>query len=127
MEPNLNILVLDDSPEDVARIKQILSKEEVPFNCCLADPGPEMEKTLEEFLPDVVLFEHGLPDGEPGEVLDKLQKYRKKVNPVAVFLLVTGTLPEEEAIQVVREGADDYLLKDRLLRLPAAIQAALCR
>src|SRR5690606_27161253 len=51
-------------------------------------------------------------------------EYRENVNPIAVFVLVTGTVSEEFAVRIIKEGADDYILKDRLTRLPAAIIGA---
>jgi len=53
-----------------------------------------------------------------------LEIIRKRVSQIP-FILVTGAVSEEFAAGIIKMGADDYILKDRLARLPAAIDGAL--
>lgn len=76
---------------------------------------------LDEFVPDVVLSDHLLPSFDSTEALKILTE--KKLN--IPFILVTGTVSEEFAVQILKEGADDYILKGKLTRLPSAIHRAL--
>src|SRR5690606_10265373 len=76
---------------------------------------------LKSFQPHVVLADNSLPQFDAATALEKV---RRLYNGIA-FIMVTGTVSEEFAAGIIREGADDYILKDRLTRLPAAIDAAL--
>src|SRR5205814_846946 len=83
----------------------------------------EFERSLLEFSPDVVLSDHKLPlIGS----LDALHMARE-IYPRIPFILITGKLSEETLAGMMQQGADDYLLKDRLQRLPTAIMRALER
>jgi two-component system sensor histidine kinase UhpB len=73
--------------------------------------------------PDVVLSDHALPQFSALEALQLLRQHGSDIP----FILVTGTQSEEVAAQCLQEGADDYLLKGNLYRLPAAIAHAVRR
>jgi signal transduction histidine kinase len=84
--------------------------------------GPdEFVGALESFNPDVVLSDHALPQFNSIEAL-KLCRTRGLMIP---FILVTGTVSEEFAVNCLKQGVDDYILKNNLSRLPAAILNAL--
>ena len=76
---------------------------------------------LEQFCPDVILCDHSLPSFNSLEAL-KIVKRKKLQIP---FILITATMSEDVAAGVVTEGADDYILKDRLKRLPNAVLNAI--
>ena len=76
---------------------------------------------LETFRPDLILSDNALPQFNATEALQLV----KEQLPHIPFILVTGTASEEFAAGIIKKGADDYILKDRLARLPAAIDAAL--
>ncbi len=76
---------------------------------------------LDNFQPDVILSDNELPQFSAAEALKIVQQKLLHIP----FILVTGTVSEEFAVAVIKAGADDYLLKDRLARLPAAIESAL--
>ena len=59
------------------------------------------------------------------EALKIFESYKRDPKHTATFILVTGTVSEEFAVKAVKAGADDYILKDRLKRLPSAISIAL--
>jgi DNA-binding NtrC family response regulator len=52
-------------------------------------------------------------------------KIRRQIAPLVPFILITGTLNEETAVEVMKAGADDYILKDSLKRLSPVIDSAL--
>ncbi|MEO7045970.1 MAG: hybrid sensor histidine kinase/response regulator, partial [Ferruginibacter sp.] len=74
-------------------------------------------KALKIFGPDIILADHKLPAFDSLEALKIAMEKGKKIP----FILVTGAVSEEYAVQVMKEGADDYILKDRIERLPNAI------
>jgi PAS domain S-box-containing protein len=121
MEHPLKILLLEDSPADAEMVQRVLTKSRLNCEFQLATDKKSFLRSLEEFLPDVVLSDHSLPQFSSHEALDIT---RQKL-PQSPFILVTGTASEEYAASIIKQGADDYILKDRMARLPAAIQASL--
>jgi signal transduction histidine kinase len=121
MDRDLKILMLEDVPEDIGLIEHILRKEGISFTSYYADTKEEYVKALEEFLPDVILSDHALPQFNSVEALSICRK--SSLN--TPFILVTGTVSEEFAVSCLKQGADDYVLKSNLVRLPSAIVNAL--
>ncbi|MEG9328454.1 PAS domain S-box protein [Salinimicrobium catena] len=121
METNLRILILEDCIDDVELIQHQLKKSDFSFSCRVVETREDYEKSLAEYKPDVILSDHSLPMFDSMLALQMFHSYKKIFHPAAVFILVTGTVSEEFAVQIMRNGADDYILKDRLKRLPAAV------
>ena len=129
MDKHLKILLLEDSEDDVNLIHLELKNGGIQFTSLLSDTREEFIKGINEFKPDLVLSDHAMLNFNSGEALKIFKDHLKKEKQSAPFILVTGTVSEEFAVQCITNGADDYILKDRLQRLPAAIQNALdkCR
>jgi len=114
-------LILEDNPEDAALIKATLKKAGMHFNIKEASSREDFINAIDSFAPEIILSDHQLPQFSS---IEALQIARKKL-PYVPFILVTGTVCEEFAASIIKEGADDYILKDRMARLPATIEAAL--
>ena len=71
--------------------------------------------------PDIILSDFSLPDFDALEALTLLKQHR----PGIPFILITGNRSEEVAVECIHEGADDYILKASLKRLPTSIKNAL--
>lgn len=121
MERALKILMLEDVPEDIGLIEHVLRKEGIQFNSYPVDTKEEYVKALDDFLPDVILSDHALPQFNSVEALSICRKNALNIP----FILVTGTVSEEFAVSCLKQGADDYVLKSNLVRLPSAIVNAL--
>jgi len=121
MEQPLKILLLEDSTTDAEMVQRVLTKSKMNCEFRLAIDKKSFLHSIEEFSPDVVLSDHSLPQFSSNEALDII---RQKL-PQSPFILVTGTASEEYAANIIRQGADDYILKDRMARLPSAIKSAL--
>lgn len=117
----LKILLLEDSATDAEIIQRMLQKELSNCRFSLAMNRNNFLQELETFRPDVVLSDNSLPQFNAAEAL-KIVRSQSLYTP---FILVTGTVSEEYAASIIKEGADDYILKDRMTRLPAAIEVAL--
>lgn len=117
MERVLRILMLEDIAEEAGLIERVLKKAKLPFVSMRVDGPDEFVSALESFHPDVVLSDHALPQFNSIEAL-KLCRIRGLMIP---FILVTGTVSEEFAVNCLKQGVDDYILKNNLSRLPAAI------
>lgn len=121
MDKELRILMLEDLQDDVGLIERILSKQGMRFVSRRVDTREDFTRELSEFKPDVILSDHALPQFNSLEALDIC----KNMNLDIPFILVTGTVSEEFAVSCLKQGADDYVLKTNLTRLPSAIQNAL--
>jgi signal transduction histidine kinase len=117
----LKILMLEDNRDDVGLIERVLRKDNMDFVTQRVDTREEFNTAIKSFAPDVVLSDHGLPEFNSIEAL----KICLKQNSFAPFILVTGTVSEEFAATCLKLGADDYILKSNLSRLPSAILRAL--
>jgi len=120
MEQPLEILLLEDSATDAEIVLRVLKKSGLDFNWRLATDKNSFLQALETFVPDVILADNSLPQFSAVNALKIIQDRSLH----AAFILVTGTVSEEFAAQVIKLGADDYWLKDRMSRLPAAVDAA---
>lgn len=109
--------MLEDIAEEAGLIERVLKKAKLPFVSMRVDGPDEFVSALESFHPDVVLSDHALPQFNSIEAL-KLCRNRGLMIP---FILVTGTVSEEFAVNCLKQGVDDYILKSNLSRLPAAI------
>ena len=86
---------------------------------CTNNRGGYLEG-LDWFVPDVVLSDNCLPQFTAVDALSILRS-RSKDTP---FILLTGAVSEKVAIDIIEKGATDFILKDRMARLPMAIEAA---
>ncbi len=121
MEEPLKILMLEDTQDDVGLIQRMLRKQGVAFVAHQVDTEEDFTTALHSFSPDVILSDHALPQFNSLEAL----QICKDAGMNVPFILVTGTVSEEFAVSCLKQGADDYVLKSNLVRLPSAIQNAL--
>ena len=121
IEKELRILMLEDVEGDAELIDRILLKEKFTFTRIRVESQEEFIQALDTFGPDVILSDHSLPQFNSVAALNIVLE-RKLDLP---FILVTGTVSEEFAVDSLKKGADDYVLKSNLSRLPMAIRYAL--
>src|SRR5687768_14672717 len=121
MEKALKILMLEDLQDDVGLIERALNKQGLSYTARRVDSRDEFTEALSSFKPDVILSDHALPQVNSLEALSIVQKIGLDVP----FILVTGTGSEEFAVSCLKQGADDYVLKSNMVRLPSAILNAL--
>lgn len=117
MSEKLKILILEDNPVDADLTIRALNKSDLNFECCHVENRSDFLFALNNFRPNVILSDHSLPDFSSSDALPLAQKICES----CVFILVTGTVSEEFAVKMLKAGADDYLLKSSLTRLPSAI------
>jgi hypothetical protein len=121
MEKELKILMLEDLEDDVGLIERTLRKQGIQFVSKRVDTRDEFVQALDTFDPDVILSDHALPQFNSLEALTICRNQHIDIP----FILVTGTVSEEFAVSCLKQGADDYVLKSNLVRLPSAIQNSL--
>jgi two-component system sensor histidine kinase UhpB len=113
--------MLEDSDTDAEIVQRLLIKEQMDFEFRLAMNKTAFVEALDEFNPTVILADNSLPQFSASEALKIV--HQRSIN--APFIMVTGSVSEEFAAGIIKLGADDYVLKDRLVRLPAAIESAI--
>jgi signal transduction histidine kinase len=121
MNQNLRVLLLEDDLADAELIKYALSQSGLPHLLERVDGREEFLQSLEKLKPDLILSDYHLPGFDGLEALDLA---REKV-PDTPFIFVTGTLGEERAIETLKRGASDYVLKNSLTQLVPAVHRAL--
>jgi signal transduction histidine kinase len=121
MSGPLKILHLEDNIYDSELIYHELKKSHLSFIPKVVSDKTAFISSISEFKPDLILSDHTLPQFNSVEALD----IYKENNLDIPFILVTGTVSEEFAVSSIHRGADDYILKGNLTRLPSAIENAL--
>jgi PAS domain S-box-containing protein len=116
----LRILHLEDDPADAALIEAILTNEGLICAIERVHTRVDFERALERDH-DLILADFALP-GFGGIAAQALARERR---PDVPFVFVSGTMGEEVAIERLKDGATDYVLKQRLHRLPSAVRRAL--
>ncbi|SEB17989.1 PAS domain S-box protein [Pedobacter hartonius] len=121
MNTKLRILHLEDLRSDAELVNRTLKKAKFDFERLVVDNRENFIKALTEFVPDIILSDHSLPSFNSHEALSIFKTMGLNIP----FILITATISEEFAVDVIKRGADDYILKDRLERLPTALANAL--
>ena len=121
MEHALKILLVEDEDTDEELLIRFLKKENIDFTHKRVWLKEDYLKALQAFHPDLIISDHSLPLFSGMEAFYLLKK-NKKIIP---FILITGTVSEKILTEYMKEGLDDYILKENLLRLPSAIENVL--
>jgi len=115
------ILHLEDDPCDAELVQDLLQQTAMTCKVRLARNRAEYEAALAETKFDLILSDYGLPDYDGLAALRLAQAKQ----PGVPFILISGTLGEEQAVNCILFGATDYVLKQRLQRLVSAVSRAL--
>ena len=119
---DLRILLLEDSDYDVELILSELAEGEIEFVSHRAQTRDEFERGIAEFQPGLILADYKLPSFDGGQALAMAREFCPEV-PV---IIISGAVGEETAVELLKNGATDFVLKDRLDgRLVPAVQRAL--
>ncbi len=118
---SLHILIIEDVEADVELTLLTLESANISFTYDVTATAAECQKYLQEQTYDVVLSDYRLPSFNGLQAFKFLQLSGQDIP----FILITGSLGEEAAVECIRSGMTDYVLKDRLFRLPSALKRAL--
>ena len=121
MDQKLKILILEDVPADAELMELELRNAGLDFISKRVDKKTAFVKALGEFSPDLILSDYSLPSFGGDAALKIVLNHM----PGTPFIFVSGALGEELAIELLKKGATDYVLKDRLSRLAPAVNRAL--
>ncbi len=121
MATPLRVLLVEDDVNDAALIVRTLQRVDFSPEWHRVQTRNDYVMALRTFRPEVVLADYNLPQFDALEALRLLRAQQLEIP----FIIVSGAIGEECAVSAVKEGATDYLLKDRLGRLGSAITHAL--
>jgi PAS domain S-box-containing protein len=121
MKRPVDILHLEDDSNDAELILETLRDAPISCNVTLVRNRPDFLAALERRCWDLILADYSLPDMDGLEALN----YALQKLPGTAFIFVTGAMGEDLAVEVLKSGATDYILKNRLARLPLAIKRAI--
>jgi PAS domain S-box-containing protein len=117
----LNVLLVEDNPDDAELCLRLLKKAQFDIQANVVRTEEEFAARLRTANYDVILADYNLGSWTGMDALELLHKEQLKIP----FILVTGALGDEAAVECVKNGAADYILKDRMERLPVAIHRAM--
>ncbi len=117
----VRVLHLEDDPNDAELVESALSEDGIDCNITRVMTESGFTKELQGGVYDLILADYALPsfDGLAALAL------ARSTTPDTPFILLSGTLGEERAVEALKAGATDYLLKDRMFRLGPSVRRAL--
>ncbi|BCS54807.1 EAL domain-containing protein [Geobacter sp. SVR] len=121
MDTELRILILEDSATDAELVQHALRREGFTFDMRRVETGEEFGAALLDYGPGLILSDYSLPSFDGLTAL----RLAQETLPDVPFIFISGTLGEERAIEILKMGATDYVLKDRLSRLAPIVHRAL--
>ena len=121
MEEEIKVLILEDVPLDAELIERELRKEGFNFTSHRVEREDEYRNEVEKWQPHIILADHSLPQFDGVSALHIAQE--KSSN--TPFIFVSGKIGEEFAVEMLKKGATDYVLKHNLSKLGYAVRRAL--
>jgi len=121
MDKNLKVLIIDDSEDDALLILRELRRGGFQPEYERVENALEMRSALQKKDWDLILSDYNMPHFSTKEALSIL----KESDIDIPFILVSGAIGEENAVQLMKEGAHDYVVKDHLGRLGPVIEREL--
>ncbi len=117
----LRVLILEDNSRDAEFCIAELKRNGFAVRADVVDAEEPFVAKLQSATYDVILSDYRIPNWNGAEAFHRLKQSGKDIP----FILVTGALGEETAVDLIRGGVTDYILKDRLVRLPSAVLRAI--
>jgi DNA-binding NtrC family response regulator len=115
------ILILEDEAWDAALAQRLLVSAGLNHVAVVVDTKASFIEQMAAFQPDIILSDYHLPGFSGQEAL----KIAQELYPDIPFIIWSGVLGDEAAVELIKQGATDYVLKDRPARLPSVILRAL--
>src|SRR5580658_10058597 len=120
MPKPLNILIVEDSPDDTDLALRELRRAGFEPKWKRVETEPDFLAEIDKS-PDIILSDYSMPQFSGLRAVELLRKSGLDIP----FILISGTVGEDIAVEAMRQGATDYLLKDRIARLGVAVEQAL--
>jgi len=121
LKPRLRVLLVEDDPADRDLILSELNKGEFEIHSEAAGTADEFRQRIRANCPDVVLADYNLGQWRGTDALEIMREEGLDIP----LILVSGALGDVTAVECIKQGVTDYVLKDSLGRLPMALRGAL--
>lgn len=121
IKQDIKILILEDNTADADLLVRHLTKSGLSFVYKIVESRQPFEDSLENFLPDIILSDYSLPSFDAVSAF-KIIKEKSLVIP---FIIISGTIGEENAVMLIKEGVTDYVSKSNFSSLLQKISRAL--
>lgn len=121
MKDKLKIIIVEDNEHDVELLLCELNKSDLYFSSEIVQTREEYIETFDNFMPHLILSDYALPSFDGVTAFHLKQKKNKDIP----FIIVSGTIGEERAVELIKNGINDYVLKDKLFTLNPKITRAL--
>lgn len=121
MKQKLNILIIEELLSETSHIERELQLAEFNYKSLVVTNKGDFEKALKNFPPDIILSAYSLPELQ---IMRVVKGAREHYSTVPIIML-TGELSEDMALEFLKIGVDDYILKPNFKRLPQAIENAI--
>jgi PAS domain S-box-containing protein len=121
MSTKLYALLLEDIPKDAELLREMLTDEGFELEMDVVETEPDYVSNLKRHNYDIIFADFTLP-GFNGQAALELAK---EICPNVPFICISGTIGEDRAVELLKQGATDYVLKDRMERLAFATRRAL--
>ena len=121
MERELKIVFVEDVEADIDLVYHELRRSKITYTHAHVKTAEAFEEALDRIKPDIVLSDFALPN------FDGISAYniKQKRCPDIPFIIISGTIGEERAVELIKSGVTDYVLKDKLFTLSSKIARAL--
>ncbi len=117
MNEEIRILILEDVARDADTVASVLRKAGIVFTSKRTDSKDGFLKEMRDFVPDIILADYTLLRFNALDAIHTIKEHKFDVS----LIVVTESQDEEIAVECMKAGADDYILKTDLKRLPAAL------
>jgi PAS domain S-box-containing protein len=121
LRDQIRILFIEDNPDDLELLTHELKRNGIRYTACTVQTKIDYERELISFNPQVILSDYSLPS------FNGLSAFQIKQNvlPDVPFIIVSGTIGDENAVALIRNGITDYVLKENMYQVPLKISRAL--
>jgi PAS domain S-box-containing protein len=120
-DPPIRVLIVEDVPSDAELAERALTMHGLKVISAMVETKEQFVRSLEEFKPDIILCDYMLPSFNGMEALNLSLQH----DPLLPFIILTGSINESMAVECMKAGASDYVLKRHLVKLPFAVKEAL--
>ncbi len=118
---SLRVLLIEDSEDDEFLLRRTLKQAGFDVMLQRVETLSDLRAMMPPELWDIVISDYKLPDFNGLDALRVVREFDKDIP----FILMSGTVGEETAVEAMRQGASDYIMKDKSARLPQAIEREL--
>lgn len=121
MDKKIKILLLEDNPADADLLVRQLSKSGLMFSIEVVETREKFVELLKSFCPDLILSDYSMPSFNALSAFTIVKETGNRIP----FIIVSGTIGEENAVNLIKDGVTDFASKNNLAALPQKVSRAI--